>query len=112
MKVSILKSNRKSNGCTPIAQCGGVLVRDDETLAVRADLAHAIKRQHPDMQEIGTEEVDSLRGGVYEVRKDSVGTQKASVTTQPEENDNEGAPVKAPGDRSMARTGRSKTKRK
>lgn len=67
------------------------------------------------MQEIGTEEVDSLRGGVYEVRKSqSTENKQAKESTAEDSQSTENAEglTKSPGDRSMARVGRGKTKRK
>jgi len=114
MKVVLLKSNKKAHGADPIAQCGGVILRDGETLAIRADLALAVRRAHPALQEVGTEDVGSLRSGIYEVRAvDRPESERKEGESVPAQNAPASEPVQErAADRSMAGVGKGKKKHK
>jgi hypothetical protein len=108
MQVVLLKSTKKAHGADPIQQCGGVILRDGETLAVRADLALSVRRAHPWLVEDGSEDVASLRCGVYEVR---TGT-KADASAPPKAEPQAETVQARASDRSMASVGKHKQKRK
>ncbi len=109
MKVVLLQSNKKAHGADPIASCGGVILRDGDTLVVRADLALAVRRAHPWLQEAGSEEVATLRSGVYEVR----GKIASAPAPKAEEFEPQAEPIQErAADRSMAGVGKAKKKHK
>ena len=112
----------------PLQCCGGVVVAPGDTLLVRADLALAVKRSAPWLHVVGEPiAVPKLAGGVYELRKSgpSVEPQAARIASEaspepaPEPQDapahvsESEPPLQAvTADRSMARAGKGKSKRK
>jgi len=113
MKIVVLKSTKKAMGAEPILQCGGVILRHGETLAVRADLAQALTRAHPWLVASGgAEDAVALRSGVYEVRAPARQGAAAAPKAEDFEPAAEPAPELHPGDRSMAGSGKGKKKHK
>ena len=106
MKVVILEHAR--NAHMPIMQLGGAVLHMGEQILVRADLAKAILRESNWLKQVGETEVQSLRQGVWEIKKAGQATEAkataeapAGVTSDP-----------APANRDMAGVGKGRMKKK
>ena len=100
----------------PLQSCGGIVVKPNETLLVRADMAQAVERQAPWLKRVGELERDTLKHGAYELQarralKEAPGAPKPKEEAAKPKAEPAAAPAPS-GDRSMAGVGKGKGKRK